>query len=226
MDTVLELKNISKKYEMNNNVQPVLQNVDLKIGKEDMLAIMGRSGSGKSTLLMIMGTLLKPDSGLLRVLGKDISMVSADEISKLRREKIGFIFQDFRLLENLNVGENILLPLVLDQHYSKEMTAQMMQIAKKLEINTILNKSIKDISGGEKQRVAIGRALINNPDIILADEPTGNLDSKSCTIILDLLSKINNEMGKTIVIVTHDNYVAKQCKKIFELKDGSIFLND
>ncbi|MBO5033166.1 MAG: ABC transporter ATP-binding protein [Lachnospiraceae bacterium] len=220
MDTILELKNISKSYRTKAAIQTVLKNINLKIEKEDMLAVMGRSGSGKSTLLKITGTMLKPDSGCVKILGKDTSMMSADEISKIRRDKIGFVFQDFRLMENMTAGENMLLPLVLDRHYSKEMQIRMSEVAEQLEIETILNKNIMEISGGEKQRVAIGRALINDPDIILADEPTGNLDSKSCSIIMQLLAKINCELGKTIIIVTHDHYVAGQCKKIIELKDG------
>lgn len=222
MDTVLELKNISKIYETKNNTQTVLKNVNLKIAKGDMLAIMGRSGSGKSTLLMIMGTLLKPSSGNIKVTGKDVLMLSPDEISELRREKTGFVFQDFRLFENLNVGENIILPMVLNRNYSKEMTDRMLHIARRLEIESLLEKSVSEISGGEKQKVALGRALINDPDIILADEPTGNLDTGSRNMILDLFMTINKEMGKTIIIVTHDHYAAKQCKKIVELRDGNI----
>lgn len=222
MDTILEMNHISKTYMYQNSKQTVLKNISISIEKKDMLAIMGKSGSGKSTLLMIMGTILKPSSGSLKVMGKDISGLCPNEISRMRRENIGFVFQEFRLLDNLNVGENILLPRILDRKYSKEMKNEVNRISKMLEIENIIDKDIMEISGGERQRVAIARALINNPDIILADEPTGNLDSQSSKVVLQLLCKINEEMNKTIVIVTHDLEIAGQCKKILKLKDGEI----
>lgn len=183
---------------------------------------MGKSGCGKTTLLKVLGLIDKQTDGTVRFMGQDTKGLSGDTLADIRRTKLGFIFQDYYLMDSLTVEENIMLPMILGQENAQKMMDAAKEYAEKFQIDHLLNKNPYELSGGEKQRVAICRALINNPDLILADEPTGNLDSKSGKIVIEALRTINQEMKKTIVMVTHDPQMASNCRKIILLKDGVI----
>ena len=188
----------------------------------DFTGIMGKSGCGKTTLLKVLGMIDKQTDGTVRFMGQDTKGLSGDTLADIRRTKLGFIFQDYYLMDSLTVEENIMLPMILGQEDAQKMMDAAKAYAEKFQIDHLLNKNPYELSGGEKQRVAICRALINNPDLILADEPTGNLDSKSGKIVIEALRTINQEMKKTIVMVTHDPQMASNCRKIILLKDGVI----
>ena len=188
----------------------------------DFTGIMGKSGCGKTTLLKVLGMIDKQTDGTVRFMGQDTKGLSGDMLADIRRTKLGFIFQDYYLMDSLTVEENIMLPMILGQEDAQKMMDAAKAYAEKFQIDHLLNKNPYELSGGEKQRVAICRALINNPDLILADEPTGNLDSKSGKIVIEALRTINQEMKKTIVMVTHDPQMASNCRKIILLKDGVI----
>ena len=188
----------------------------------DFTGIMGKSGCGKTTLLKVLGMIDKQTDGTVRFMGQDTKGLSGDTLADIRRTKLGFIFQDYYLMDSLTVEENIMLPMILGQEDAQKMMDAAKAYAEKFQIDHLLNKNPYELSGGEKQRVAICRALINNPDLILADEPTGNLDSKSGKIVIEALRTINQEMKKTIVMVTHDPQMASNCRKIILMKDGVI----
>lgn len=200
----------------------VLKGIDLQIEKEDFIGIMGRSGCGKTTLLKIIGTMDQPTKGKIYYGGTNVRSFHAEELAALRRNQIGFVFQDFQLMDNLSVEENIMLPLVLNQMKYRDMRAVVDRNAYILELSKLLKKYPYELSGGEKQRVAIARAMANNPDIILADEPTGNLDMSSARNIMDCFMRIHREHHKAIVLVTHDPLVASCCRKLLFLADGVI----
>ena len=181
---------------------------------------MGRSGCGKSTFLKLLGMIERPTSGTIYFDGMDTEDLWKDELADIRRRRIGFVFQDFYLLDSLCIKDNILLPMILDKAESKTMTVE--ELAGLFGIRELLPKAPYELSGGEKQRAAICRALINDPEIILADEPTGNLDSRSGQIVMDALKRINREFHKTILMVTHDPYFASLSQKVVLLKDGQI----
>lgn len=201
---------------------PVLKGIDLDIEDEDFVGIMGRSGCGKTTLLKILGTIDKPTKGKIHYGDKDIRKLKADYLAELRRNSIGFVFQDFNLMDNLSAEENIMLPLVLNKMPYKKAKGIVEENACNLGIEYLLKKNIYELSGGEKQRVAIARALSNNPEIIFADEPTGNLDLASALNIMQCLMKINSERHKAVVLVTHDPHIASYCNKIYFLDEGRI----
>ena len=198
----------------------VLKALDFCVNRQEFVGIMGKSGCGKTTLLKVIGLIDKPTSGKVYFCGKSIADLWSDELSDIRRQKMGFVFQDFYLLDSLSVRENIMLPMVLDKCESRREMGE--EYAQKFGLTHLLEKYPHELSGGEKQRTAISRALINNPDLILADEPTGNLDSKSGQTVIEALEHINQEMGKTIVMVTHDPQMASHCSRILFLKDGQI----
>lgn len=201
---------------------PVLKGIDLNIENEDFIGIMGRSGCGKTTLLKILGTIDKPTRGKVYYGDKDIRKLNADCLAELRRNSIGFVFQDFNLMDNLSAEENIMLPLVLNEVPYKKAKDIVKENACNLGIEHLLKKNIYELSGGEKQRVAIARALSNDPKIIFADEPTGNLDLASALNIMQCFMKINSERRKAVVLVTHDPHIASYCKKIYFLDEGRI----
>lgn len=200
----------------------VLKGLDFTVEQQEFIGIMGKSGCGKTTLLKVLGLIDRPTGGKMYFCGKNISDLWTDELSDIRRRNIGFVFQDFYLLNSLNVKENIMLPMVLDKRKVKECLSKGEEYAEHFGLSHLLDKYPYELSGGERQRVAISRALINDPDLILADEPTGNLDSKSGKIVIDALCRINQEYHKTIVMVTHDPQMASYCGKIILLKDGGI----
>ena len=215
---ILEIRNIKKSYMINKeNSLQVLKGLNISIGSGEMVALMGASGCGKTTLINLICGIDKADSGSIMIDHEEITKIRRSKMAVFRRNNIGLIFQDFNLLESLNVKDNILLPLILENRI-EDSEEKLKQIAEVLSIADIMGKSVTDISGGQKQRVAIARALINTPQIILADEPTGNLDSKSTENVMDRKFKI------TLVMVTHDSYAASFCDKVILLKDGIQFL--
>ncbi|MBM6972208.1 ABC transporter ATP-binding protein, partial [Mordavella massiliensis] len=203
----------------------VLKGLNFSVEQGEFVGIMGKSGCGKTTLLKVLGMIDKQTDGVVRFMEKDTSKLYGDELADIRREQIGFVFQDFYLMDSLSVEENIMLPMILGQEKVDVMTKAARKYAEQFQISHLLKKNPYELSGGEKQRVAICRALINDPDLILADEPTGNLDSKSGQIVIDALVRINQEFGKTIVMVTHDPQMASYCSRIILLKDGVILDN-
>ncbi len=214
----IEAKGLSKIYGAGENQVVALDRVNLEIASSDFISIMGPSGSGKSTLLHLLSGLDKPTSGSLSYDGKDIYNLSDKELSAFRRQRIGFIFQQFNLLPVLTAKENIIMPLLLDKKQPDE--AYLTQIAQLLGIEDRLSHLPHELSGGQQQRVAIARALIAKPDIIFADEPTGNLDSKSGGEVMDMLNGIWKKMGKTLVIITHDSCIAHMADRQFVIVDG------
>lgn len=222
---VIRAYKISKTYDKrkffsDEPPKKVLDGISLDVLEKEFLGIMGESGGGKTTLLKILGTIDKPTTGEIEYFGDSLKNLGNEKISKIRRKHIGFVFQDFRLLDSLTVKENIILPSILDgnsynQNYFQEKVSF-------LGIQNLMEKYPYTLSGGEKQRVAIMRALMNNPDLILADEPTGNLDSSSAQKVMNILKDINEKYGKTIVLVTHDNAIAEKCSRIITINSGSI----
>ncbi|WP_278548449.1 ABC transporter ATP-binding protein [Paraclostridium bifermentans] len=223
MNTILEVKNIEKYYGNKKNLTKAINNISFEVDKGEFVGIMGPSGSGKTTLLNCIATIDKVTTGSIKIEGKDITTLSRKNIEKFRRENLGFIFQDFNLLDTLSVYENISLALSVIGVKGKDIDIQVKQVANKLNISDILNKFPYEISGGQKQRVASARAIITNPSLILADEPTGALDSKSSRILLESISNLNETLNSTIMMVTHDAFTASYCKRILFIKDGKIF---
>ena len=222
MNEILKIKNITKDYGIKGFRTRVLKDISLNVNKGDFIAIMGPSGAGKTTLLNIMSTLDKPTSGEVILDNIDISKVKNKELSKLRREKIGFIFQDYNLLDNMTLMNNIALPLALGKKKSKEIEDKVINIAKKFGLENHLDKYPYQLSGGQKQRGAAARSLITNPAVIFADEPTGALDSKSAYELLDSLEKVNKESHATIIMITHDPLTASYANEVYMINDGNI----
>ena len=222
MNEILKIKNITKDYGIKGFKTRVLKDISLNVNKGDFIAIMGPSGAGKTTLLNIMSTLDKQTSGDVILDGIDVSKVKNKELSKLRREKIGFIFQDYNLLDNMTLMNNIALPLALGKKKSKEIEEKVINIAKKFGLENHLDKYPYQLSGGQKQRGAAARSLITNPAVIFADEPTGALDSKSAYELLDSLEKVNKENNATIIMITHNPLTASYANEVYMINDGSI----
>ncbi|MGL5712020.1 MAG: ABC transporter ATP-binding protein [Paraclostridium sp.] len=223
MSKILEVKNLKKTYGTKHNEQTVLNGIDFEIKKGEFVGIMGPSGAGKSTLLNIVSTIDTASSGEVIIENKNITNLDNKQISKFRRESLGFIFQDFNLLDTLSVKDNIALPLSLARLDASTINQKVKSIANTLGIESLLNKYPYEISGGQQQRTACARAIITNPSLILADEPTGALDSKSSTDLLNAMSSLNQEQDATIMMVTHDAFAASYCKRILFIKDGLIF---
>lgn len=222
MRKIVEIKNLVKSYGGKEYQTNVLKNIDLDIYENDFIAIMGPSGAGKSTLLNMLSTLDKPTRGEIIIDGEDITKVSNKRLSKIRQEKIGFIFQDYNLLDNMTLQDNIALPLSLNGKKSHEVIKKTKQMASLFGLSEHLNKYPYQLSGGQKQRGASARALITNPRIIFADEPTGALDSKSSKDLLVSLKNANEKENATILMVTHDAYSASYAKQVYMLSDGKI----
>ena len=222
MNEILKIKNITKDYGIKGFRTRVLKDISLNVNKGDFIAIMGPSGAGKTTLLNIMSTLDKQTSGDVILDGIDVSKVKNKELSKLRREKIGFIFQEYNLLDNMTLMNNIALPLALGKKKSKEIEDRVINIAKKFGLENHLDKYPYQLSGGLKQRGAASRSLITNPAVIFADEPTGALDSKSAYELLDSLENVNKENNATIIMITHDPLTASYANEVYMINDGNI----
>ena len=221
---LLEVKNLKKIYttRFGGNQVQALSDINFSVEEGEYVAIMGETGSGKTTLLNILAALDKPTSGTVLLNGKNIVSINGKEIAAFRRDNLGFIFQDFNLLDNFSLKDNILLPLVLEQVPPEEMEPRLMPVAKKLGIHDILQKYPYEVSGGQKQRAAAARALITKPQLILGDEPTGALDSRTTDSLLRLFHEINEE-GQTILMVTHSIKAASHANRILFIKDGEVF---
>ena len=223
----IEVKDLVRNYRksfLKNSEEDVkvLKNLNFAVKEHDFVGIMGKSGCGKTTLLKVLGLIDKPTSGKVFFKGRDTEELFGDELAEIRQKELGFIFQDFYLMDSLSVEENIMLPMILGKEKPEKMKKAAKAYAAKFRIEHLMKKNPYELSGGEKQRTAICRALVNDPDLILADEPTGNLDSKSGGIVMNALETINRDFQKTIVMVTHDPQLASHCKKIIFLKDGVI----
>lgn len=221
MESILHLENIVKSYFLGKQELRVLKGITMDIFKNDYVALMGPSGSGKSTLMNILGCLDSPSGGKYVLNGKDVSSMHDDELAMVRNKEIGFVFQQFNLLPRLTAAENVALPLVYAGVSKKERLDRAMEVLQKVRLEDRMQHKPNELSGGQCQRVAIARALINNPAIILADEPTGNLDSKTSHEIMEILGKIHNE-GNTVVLVTHEEDISQFAHRIIRLKDGMI----
>ncbi len=215
------MKAVTKAFKNGNQLTNVLNGISLEIHSGDMISIMGPSGSGKSTLLHILGGLDKPTSGLYQIDGKEVSTLTDKELAKLRNRRFGFIHQNFMLLEEESVLENVSVPLLFGDKPLKHIDRIAIETLEQLGMTTFIEKKVNTLSGGEKQRVAIARAIVHQPDIILADEPTGALDQKNTEKIMEHFIKLNKK-GKTILIITHDPQVASQCKQQFKMIDGQL----
>jgi putative ABC transport system ATP-binding protein len=220
---VLNIENIEKYYGNKSNIVKAINNISFNVEKGEFLAIMGASGSGKTTLLNCISTVDKVTSGHIYVNEQDITKLKGEKLNKFRREELGFIFQDFNLLDTLTAYENIALALTINKVSAKEIEEKVITSAKELEITGVLTKYPYEMSGGEKQRVASARALVTNPTLILADEPTGALDSKSSRMLLEKFVSLNDELKATILMVTHDAFTASYADRIIFIKDGKIF---
>jgi putative ABC transport system ATP-binding protein len=221
MDSILHLEQIKKSYFLGKQELPVLKGISLDILKNEYVALMGPSGSGKSTLMNILGCLDSPTGGKYILNGKDVSSMPDDELAEIRNKEIGFVFQQFNLLPRLTALENVALPLVYSGVSKKHRQERATEVLRKVGLEDRMTHKPNELSGGQCQRVAIARALINNPSIILADEPTGNLDSKTSHEIMEMLSRIHHE-GNTVILVTHEEDIAGFAKRVVRLKDGLI----
>jgi putative ABC transport system ATP-binding protein len=219
--SILQLENIQKSYFLGKQALPVLKGITLDIFKNEYVALMGPSGSGKSTLMNILGCLDSPTSGKYILNGKDVSRMADDDLAEVRNKDIGFVFQQFNLLPRLTAEENVALPLIYSGISKKERKERAEAVLRKVKLDDRMHHKPNELSGGQCQRVAIARALINNPAIILADEPTGNLDSKTSYEIMDILGKIHSD-GNTVILVTHEEDISNFAHRVIRLKDGII----
>ena len=223
MENILVIQKIKKYYGNKNNITKAVDDISLNVGKGEFVAIMGASGSGKTTLLNCISTIDSVSEGKIYIGGTDITSLKGNDLNKFRREKLGFIFQDFNLLDTMTAYENIALALSIQGVSSYEINKRIEAIAQTLDIVAILNKYPYEMSGGQKQRVASARAIITNPELVLADEPTGALDSKSAKMLLEKLDELNVKLGTTIMMVTHDAFSASYANRVVFVKDGKLF---
>ncbi len=223
MEKIIEVAELYKTYMLGTVPVEILKEINLSVDKGDFITIMGPSGSGKSTLLYLIGGLDKPTSGKISIKGHDISVLSDEEQSIMRRREVGFVFQFYNLVPNLTVEDNIMLPILLDGKKIKNYRSRLDEILEVVELSDRKSHTPRELSGGQQQRVAIARALINEPDIILADEPTGNLDSKTSDEVMKLLQRINKDKGKTILQVSHSHETAKYGNRIINVRDGRVW---
>lgn len=223
MNTILTVQNIEKYYGNKGNITKAVDDISFEVEQGEYMGIMGSSGSGKTTLLNCISTIDTVTAGHIYIGDKDITALDSKKLSKFRREELGFIFQDFNLLDTLTAFENIALALTIIKTPASQIESMVRDVASKLEISEVLNKYPYQMSGGQKQRVASARAIVTRPSLVLADEPTGALDSKSSRMLLESFETLNQMMGATILMVTHDAFAASYCKRILFIKDGKIF---
>ena len=223
MENILDVEKIEKYYGNKGNITKAIDNISFKVDKGEFVGIMGPSGSGKTTLLNCISTIDTVTTGHITINGQDITRLKKKDLEEFRRNELGFIFQDFNLLDTLTAYENIALALTIQNRKTTEIDALIKRIVEKLKITDVLNKYPFQMSGGQKQRVASARALVTEPSLILADEPTGALDSKSARLLLDSFEKLNIEFQATILMVTHDAFTASYAHRILFIKDGRIF---
>lgn len=223
VESILKVKNIEKYYGNKDNITKAIDNINFRVEKGEFVGIMGPSGSGKTTLLNCISTIDNVTTGSIRIDGDDITRLKGRRLENFRRDKLGFIFQDFNLLDTMTAFENIALALTIAGKKGKEVENLVKKAAQNLGIEEVLTKYPYQISGGQKQRVAAARAIVNNPKLILADEPTGALDSKSAKMLLNSIEKLNKELEATILMVTHDAFTASYAHRILFIKDGKIF---
>ena len=219
---MLKVENLRKTYKTGNNSYLVLKDLSFQVKKGEFVAVMGPSGSGKTTLLNCISCFIPHDQGKILLNGKDLSGLGQKELAKVRNQHLGFVFQDFMLLDGLTVRENICLPQIIARRPIAQMETKSEKFCQMFGISKIMDKYPAEISGGEKQRTAVARALMNNPYIILADEPTGNLDSRSTKAVIDAFLQAKKQIGATIFMVTHDSYAASFCDRVIVLKDGQV----
>lgn len=223
METILKIDNIEKYYGNKSNMTKAIDGISFDVEAGEFVAIMGASGSGKTTLLNCVSTIDKVSSGHIYVGGKDITTLKGNKLNEFRREELGFIFQDFNLLDTLTAYENVALALSIQNVPAKQIDAKVRAVAKELEIESVLKKYPYQMSGGQKQRVASARAIVTNPKLVLADEPTGALDSKAAKMLLERFNYLNHEHNATIIMVTHDSFTASYASRVIFIKDGKIF---
>ena len=223
MENILKIDKIEKYYGNKSSLTKAVDNISFNVEKSEFVAIMGASGSGKTTLLNCISTIDRVTSGHIYVAGEDITKLKGNKLNKFRREELGFIFQDFNLLDTLTAYENIALVLSIQDVKANEIDRRIKKVAKDLDIEGVLNKYPYQMSGGQKQRVASARAIITSPKIILADEPTGALDSKSSKMLLERFEYLNKNIEATILMVTHDAFTASYASRVIFIKDGKIF---
>ena len=223
MEKILSLKNVEKYYGNKGNIVKAVDDISFDVYKGEFVGVMGPSGSGKTTLLNTIATIDEVSSGHIFIGDKDLTEINQKDIAKFRRENLGFVFQDFNLLDTLTIHENIALALTINKTKKSEIDGKVKKIAKDLGIESLLSKYPYEVSGGQKQRTACARALITNPKLILADEPTGALDSRAAQMLIEMISGLNRELGATILMVTHDSFTASYCERILFIKDGKIF---
>lgn len=223
METILRVESLKKHYGKEPNITKALDGISFQIVKGEFLGIMGSSGSGKTTLLNCLATIIKPTDGSIQMQEKDLSQLKGSQLADYRGKEIGYLFQNFELLDNLTAKENILLPLSLHKVDANESKVQLELLSQYLDISDLLDKFPSQLSGGQRQRVAAARALILDPKIVFADEPTGALDSKNATILMQKLSEMNQVEESTILMVTHDSVAASFCNRILFIQDGKLF---
>lgn len=220
---MLEVKNLFKSYKVGKDVYPVLKDVNFTVNKGEFVAVMGASGSGKTTLLNCISCFIPYDKGSILLNNEKLVSLKEAELAEIRNEKLGFVFQDFMLLDGLSVFENVCVPMVIKDAPYKKMEKKVKQLLEMLGITEIADKFPVEISGGQKQRVAVARALLNNPLLILADEPTGNLDSRSSEAVIGAFKKAQRQLDATTFMVTHDSFSASYCDRVIVMKDGRVY---
>ena len=218
---IIELKNVKKHYHLGDSIVRAVDGISLKIGQGEFISIMGHSGSGKSTSMNLIGSLDIPTSGKILLDGIDISKLNESELASLRGRKVGFVFQNFNLIPNLSVLENVMLPMIFQEMNKENRFKRGRKLLQLVELSERMHHKPTELSGGQQQRVAIARALANDPEVILADEPTGNLDTKTGNIVVDFLKKLHKK-GKTIIMVTHDDYLSRVAQRKITLEDGMV----
>ena len=219
---LIELQGITKYYEMGSQVVKALDGIDIEVSRNDYLAFIGSSGSGKSTMLNILGCLDRPTSGEYTLNGKNVEILDQNELSEIRNLEIGFIFQSFNLLPRANALGNVMQPLIYRNIGVRKRKEMAMEALTRVKLDDRVDHLPNQLSGGQRQRVAIARALVTNPSILLADEPTGNLDSRTTIEIMQLFDELHGE-GQTLIVVTHEDEIAQHCRRVVEMKDGKIF---